>query len=119
MIATQLRARGIRDPTRAVVEHVSFVLSHAFDRIDARAFPFGRILRIVDMSRLDVTDTGYEAYVFLKAMAHVSSVAFPERVHKVVIVNPPAGADTAATEICGWVADTLGAPGARAEVWRA
>jgi 23S rRNA (adenine2030-N6)-methyltransferase len=36
-----------------------------------------------------------------------------------VIVNPPAGADTAATEICGWVADTLGAPGARAEVWRA
>ena len=89
-LLAELRARGFQNPTRAVVEHVSFVLSHAFDRIDTRAFPFGRILRIVDMSRLDVTDTGYEAYVFLKAMAHVSSVAFPERVHKVVIVNPPA-----------------------------
>jgi 23S rRNA (adenine2030-N6)-methyltransferase len=36
-----------------------------------------------------------------------------------VIVNPPAGADAAASEICGWVADTLGNTGARAEVWRA
>jgi len=89
-LLAELRARGFQDPTRAVVEHVSFVLRHAFDRIDPRGFPRGRILRIVDMSRLDVTDTGYEAYSFLKAMAHVSSVAFPERTHKVVIVNPPA-----------------------------
>jgi len=89
-LLAELRARGFQDPTRAVVEHVSFVLRHAFDRIDSREFPRGRILRIVDMSRLDVSDTGYEAYSFLKAMAHVSSVAFPERTHKVVIVNPPA-----------------------------
>ena len=89
-LLAELRKRGFADPTRAVVEHVSFIMSHAFDKIDARAFPRGRILRIVDMSRLDLSDTGYEAYVFLKAMAHVSSVAFPERVHKVVIVNPPA-----------------------------
>ena len=36
-----------------------------------------------------------------------------------VVVNPPAGADAAATEICGWVAGTLGDEGAKAEVWRA
>ncbi|WGM30360.1 23S rRNA (adenine(2030)-N(6))-methyltransferase RlmJ [Brevundimonas sp. NIBR11] len=36
-----------------------------------------------------------------------------------VVVNPPDGADAAATEICGWVADTLGDDGAKAEVWRA
>ena len=89
-LLAELRKRGFADPTNAVVEHVSFVMTHAFATIDNRDFPQGRILRIVDMSRLDLSDTGYEAYVFLKAMAHVSSVAFPERVHKVVIVNPPA-----------------------------
>ncbi len=35
-----------------------------------------------------------------------------------VVVNPPQGADEAATEICGWVAGTLGDEGAKAEVWR-
>lgn len=36
-----------------------------------------------------------------------------------VVVNPPAGADAAATQICGWVAGSLGEDGGRAEVWRA
>ncbi|ADL02043.1 23S rRNA (adenine(2030)-N(6))-methyltransferase RlmJ [Brevundimonas subvibrioides] len=35
-----------------------------------------------------------------------------------VVVNPPAGADAAAAEICGWVARTLGDAGAKGEVWR-
>lgn len=35
----------------------------------------------------------------------------------VVVVNPPAGAEAAAAEICGWVAKVLGEDGARAEVW--
>ena len=35
----------------------------------------------------------------------------------VVVLNPPAGADVAASEICGWVADHLGDAGARSEVW--
>ncbi|CAN7382559.1 23S rRNA (adenine(2030)-N(6))-methyltransferase RlmJ [Brevundimonas sp. LjRoot202] len=35
----------------------------------------------------------------------------------VVVLNPPAGAEAAASEICGWVADRLGDAGARAEVW--
>jgi 23S rRNA (adenine2030-N6)-methyltransferase len=34
-----------------------------------------------------------------------------------VVLNPPAGAEAAAAEICGWVAKTLGDDGARAEVW--
>ncbi len=34
-----------------------------------------------------------------------------------VVLNPPAGAEAAATEVCGWVADRLGGAGARAEVW--
>lgn len=36
-----------------------------------------------------------------------------------VMLNPPAGADAAAREVCGWVAGMLGDAGARAEVWRA
>lgn len=35
----------------------------------------------------------------------------------VVVLNPPAGAEAAAKEICGWTADSLGGEGARAEVW--
>jgi 23S rRNA (adenine2030-N6)-methyltransferase len=35
----------------------------------------------------------------------------------VVVLNPPAGAGAAASEVCGWVTDRLGDAGARAEVW--
>jgi len=35
----------------------------------------------------------------------------------VVVLNPPPGAEAAASEICGWVAATLGETGARAEAW--
>jgi hypothetical protein len=89
VLLRELRARGFPDPTRTVVEHVSFVMTYAFDTIDTREYPRGRMLRIVDMSRLDIGDTGLESCAFLRAMAHVSSIAFPERVHKVVVVNPP------------------------------
>ncbi|MFN6981574.1 MAG: 23S rRNA (adenine(2030)-N(6))-methyltransferase RlmJ [Brevundimonas sp.] len=34
-----------------------------------------------------------------------------------VVVNPPPGAEAAAQQICAWVADSLGDPGGRAEVW--
>jgi len=34
-----------------------------------------------------------------------------------VVLNPPAGCQAVALEICNWVAATLGDPGARAEVW--
>ena len=71
-------------------QHVSFVMSYTFANVDPRALPNGRILRIIDMSRMDINDTTYEAFVFLKSMATCVSSAFPERVHRVVIVNPPA-----------------------------
>ena len=35
-----------------------------------------------------------------------------------VVVNPPAGADEAAREICDWVSGTLGEAGGKADVWR-
>ena len=35
----------------------------------------------------------------------------------VVVLNPPVGAEAAASEICGWVAQRLGETDARAEVW--
>ena len=86
-----LRDRGFEDPTRAVVEHVSFVMSYAFANVDPRNLPNGRILRIIDMSRMDLADTTYEAFMFLKTMASSVSIAFPERVHRVSSSsNPPA-----------------------------
>lgn len=37
----------------------------------------------------------------------------------VVVLNPPAGTEAAAGEICGWVAEQLGEAGAKSEVWMA
>ena len=34
-----------------------------------------------------------------------------------VMLNPPEGAEVVAQQVCGWVAETLGDTGARAEVW--
>jgi len=34
-----------------------------------------------------------------------------------VIVNPPPGAEAAAQQVCAWVADSLGDPGGKAEIW--
>jgi 23S rRNA (adenine2030-N6)-methyltransferase len=34
-----------------------------------------------------------------------------------VMLNPPEGAEAVAQQVCGWVAETLGDTGARAEVW--
>ena len=36
-----------------------------------------------------------------------------------VVLNPPSGAEAAATEICDWVTDTLGDAEAKSEVWMA
>jgi len=33
------------------------------------------------------------------------------------VVNPPPGAEAAAQQICAWVADSLGDPGGKAEIW--
>jgi 23S rRNA (adenine2030-N6)-methyltransferase len=35
-----------------------------------------------------------------------------------VVVNPPAGTDQAASEICSWVAETLGDAGQKSDIWR-
>jgi 23S rRNA (adenine2030-N6)-methyltransferase len=34
-----------------------------------------------------------------------------------VVVNPPPGTEAAARQICAWVADRLGDPGGKAEIW--
>jgi 23S rRNA (adenine2030-N6)-methyltransferase len=56
----------------------------------------------------------------LVAEARLRPLANPLKLNgcAMVVVNPPEGADAAATEICGWVTTTLGETGARAEVWR-
>ncbi|MFJ6023204.1 23S rRNA (adenine(2030)-N(6))-methyltransferase RlmJ [Brevundimonas sp. NPDC092305] len=55
----------------------------------------------------------------LVAEARLRPLANPMKMNgcTMVVLNPPAGAEAAASEICGWVANTLGDAGARAEVW--
>ena len=55
----------------------------------------------------------------LVAEARLRPLTNPMRMNgcAVVVLNPPAGAEVAAREVCGWVAARLGEAGARAEVW--
>ena len=55
----------------------------------------------------------------LVAEARLRPLANPMRMNgcAVVVLNPPAGTEAAAAEVCGWVAGRLGEAGARAEVW--
>ncbi|GAA0647913.1 23S rRNA (adenine(2030)-N(6))-methyltransferase RlmJ [Brevundimonas lenta] len=55
----------------------------------------------------------------LIAEARLRPLANPMKMNgcALVVLNPPAGAEEAAREVCGWVTDTLGEAGARAEVW--
>lgn len=55
----------------------------------------------------------------LVAEARLRPLTDPMRMNgcAVVILNPPTGAEAAAREICGWVAETLGEAGAKADVW--
>jgi 23S rRNA (adenine2030-N6)-methyltransferase len=57
----------------------------------------------------------------LVAEARLRPLTDPMRMNgcAMVVVNPPEGAEAAATEICGWVAAVLGDAGGRGEVWRA
>lgn len=57
----------------------------------------------------------------LVAEARMRPLANPMKLNgcAVVVLNPPAGAGAAASEICGWVAGRLGDAGAGAEVWMA
>ena len=55
----------------------------------------------------------------LVAEARLRPLANPMKMNgcAVVVLNPPPGAEAAAREVCGWVAERLGDEGARAEVW--
>lgn len=57
----------------------------------------------------------------LVAEARLRLLANPMKMNgcAMVFLNPPEGLEAAAREVCGWVAETLGDPGARAEIWRA
>ena len=55
----------------------------------------------------------------LVAEARLRPLTHPRKMNgcAVVVLNPPVGAEAAASEICGWVAQRLGETDARAEVW--
>jgi 23S rRNA (adenine2030-N6)-methyltransferase len=67
------------------------------------------------LRRLDKAGAGR----LLVAEARLRPLTNPMKMNgcAVVVLNPPAGAEAAASEVCGWVAGRLGEAGARAEVW--
>lgn len=88
--ASEALGRFEDDPIRVVVEHVSFVMTYVFERVDTRPWPLGKTIRIVDLSRMGMDDLALDVFEFLKAMSDMSKVAFVERVHKIYVLHPPA-----------------------------
>lgn len=74
-----------------------------------------------DLETLDGFLRRLDGLSVLVAEARLRPLTNPMKMNgcAVVLINPPEGAEAAATEICGWVAETLGDGDASAPVWRA
>ena len=81
---------GVDDPARVVVEHLSYVMTFVFEELDTRPWPFGKTIRIVDVSQLGMNDLSFDVFEFLRYMSDTSKRAFVERVHKIYVLHPPA-----------------------------
>jgi len=84
-----MKARGFEsDPTTPVKEHVAFVTTYAFDKVDTRPWPDGKITRIVDVSQFSAGELNLEVLGFLRQMAKFGSAFLCERHGKVYLCKP-------------------------------
>ena len=80
------------DATEVVLEHFAFVSTFLYERVDAREHPYGKIVQIIDLSAVSMSDVlGIEVFGFLREYSASAKIANIERVHRVFIVNPPPG----------------------------
>ena len=84
-----MKARGFEsDPTTPVKEHIAFVTTYAFDKVDTRPWPDGKITRIVDVSQFSAGELTLEVLGFLRQMAKFGSAFLCERHGKVYLCKP-------------------------------
>ena len=84
-----MKARGFeKDPTVPVKEHIAFVTTYAFEKVDARPWPDGKITRIVDVSQFSAGELTIEVLGFLRRMAKFGSAFLCERHGKVYLCKP-------------------------------
>ena len=84
-----MKARGFEsDPTTPVKEHIAFVTTYAFDKVDTRPWPDGKITRIVDVSQFSAGELNLEVLGFLRQMAKFGSAFLCERHGKVYLCKP-------------------------------
>ena len=84
-----MKARGFEsDPTTPVKEHIAFVTTYAFDKVDSRPWPDGKITRIVDVSQFSAGELNFEVLGFLRQMAKFGSAFLCERHGKVYLCKP-------------------------------
>lgn len=84
-----MKARGFeKDPTAPVKEHIAFVTTYAFEKVDARPWPDGKITRIVDVSQFSAGELTIEVLGFLRRMAKFGSAFLCERHGKVYLCKP-------------------------------
>ena len=67
-------------------EHIAFVTTYAFEKVDARPWPDGKITRIVDVSQFSAGELTIEVLGFLRRMAKFGGF-YHERLGKCICVN--------------------------------
>lgn len=93
--AVRARAKALGrddDAAEVVLSHQAFISEYLHQVVDTREHPLGKNVKIVDLSRASASDfLGLEVFGFLNEYAKAQKMASIERVHRVFIVNTPAG----------------------------
>jgi hypothetical protein len=88
-------ARGLADagiPAALAALHLAYINEFIAQRLDSRPLPAGRVVRIVDVGGLSLTELASgPVREFLSAAAAILSPFYPERAAAIFIVNAPAG----------------------------
>ncbi|KAK3274370.1 hypothetical protein CYMTET_17446, partial [Cymbomonas tetramitiformis] len=73
-----------------VLLHSAFVTEYLWQVIDSSELPGGKMTRIIDVQGVSIFDLSAEVLHFLREVGNMYGVNYPERQHKIFVVNVPA-----------------------------
>lgn len=72
-----------------ILKHLLFCYMFAFERIDSRAWPKGKTVKIMDIEGLQMSHLNSPGFKFITRIAGVLAVMFPQRMQQCFFVNAP------------------------------
>lgn len=73
-----------------VLLHSAFVTEYLWQVIDSSELPGGKMTRIIDVQGVSIFDLSTEVLRFLREVGDMYGVNYPERQHKIFVINVPA-----------------------------